>query len=99
MSNGIFGNVPSVNPSSVTRRVPAAEGPQAAGAAAPQAAAPGYASDALVRSAPAGAPAAGENAAAREAELRLANAYDADPQAFARNLARATVQDLVSQAS
>lgn len=57
----------------------------------------GFAKDGLVRTGGAAAAVGGSVAnAAAAAELRLANAYDADPATFARNLAKASLQELVT---
>lgn len=95
MDKSIFGNklgnLGALN--GLTKKVAA---PEAPAAAAPKAkVAGGFASDALVRTGAAAGGAVVTNAAAA-AELRLANAYDADPATFARNLAKASLQELVS---
>ena len=55
----------------------------------------GIPADSLVRQA--SAPAASNlNGAVAAAELRLAQAYDADPKTFAHNLARLSLQELAS---
>ncbi|MNS93030.1 hypothetical protein D3C72_1271830 [compost metagenome] len=96
MDKSIFGNklgnLGALN--GLTKKVAAPEAPAAAPAAKAKVSG-GFASDALVRTGAAAGGAVVTNAAAA-AELRLANAYDADPATFARNLAKASLQELVS---
>jgi hypothetical protein len=79
----------------ITKKVSAAI---EAATAEPKAKVAGFANDALVRTGAAGA-AGGAivTNAAQAAELRLANAYDPNPATFARNLAKASLQEMVSQ--
>ncbi len=97
MDKSIFGNklgnLGALN--GLSKKVAAPEAPAAAAAAPKAKVAGGFASDALVRTGAATGGAVVTNAAAA-AELRLANAYDADPATFARNLAKASLQELVS---
>ena len=96
MDKSIFGNklsnLGALN--GLTKKV-AAEAPAAAEPNKAKAAA-GFAKDGLVRTGAAAAPGGSVANAAAAAELRLANAYDADPATFARNLAKASLQELVS---
>ncbi|MFN3431902.1 MAG: hypothetical protein ACK46X_18370 [Candidatus Sericytochromatia bacterium] len=95
MDKSIFGNklgnLGALN--GLSKKVSAPEAPAKAEPKAKVAG--GFASDALVRTGAAAGGAVVTNAAAA-AELRLANAYDADPATFARNLAKASLQELVS---
>lgn len=95
MDKSIFGNklsnLGALN--GLTKKV-AAEAPAVAEPKAKSAA--GFANDALVRTGGAAGTGANVANAAVAAELRLANAYDADPATFARNLAKASLQELVT---
>lgn len=95
MSNSIFGNKLNLGLNGLTKKVAGTS--ETKEVKAKGAAAAGYASDALVRTGGAQSPASNVPDAARAAELRLAAAYHPDPAVFARNIARSSLEELVSQ--
>lgn len=93
MEKSIFGNkIGFGGLAGLTKKVAAAPAKEVPAAKAPSA----FKADALVRSGAVATPAAGVADANRMAELRLAKAYHADPTTFARNMARAALEDMVA---
>ena len=93
MDKSIFGNKLNLGAlNGLTKKVAATEAPKQA----PAQETARIAGDSLVRGGTVAAPGAGVGNAAQAAELRLAKAYDADPATFARNLARLSLEEMVS---